>query len=328
MLKVCFLTVLSLLAPWFTLAQVPYAEEQVIAYAKSIDVHTLDPSLPSQRLEDWLRTGPPHVEILHWRVADTCDLKPDETGVEDYPLCAKITFIRGGEAGEFLIQVGTDRKGIFGRPHADGVGIKETENPSVVTGGSEHLSDLPVLLDQPAVAGGVQKLYSEIVAHHPIGIPAEAEMAAILPHLSTRLAEQLQTAQSCQDDYNRQRSPTNGASKPGWLKSGLFSGDGSHASPVEALAERKEKQSDGSFTVYVDLEPEDAVINLGHGRGAFHGGYEWQVEVRVVVEDGRWVVDDARIFDHFPAKGPSRLLSDSFAGCDGSRWTGLSAVHQ
>src|SRR5258708_757477 len=29
----------------------PYTEKQVIAYAKSIDVKTLDPSLPSQRLD-------------------------------------------------------------------------------------------------------------------------------------------------------------------------------------------------------------------------------------------------------------------------------------
>ena len=42
----------------------------------------------------------------------------------------------------------------------------------------------PALLDQPAVTGGVQKLYEEIVAHHPIGIPTGTEMAAIRPYLS------------------------------------------------------------------------------------------------------------------------------------------------
>jgi hypothetical protein len=87
---------------------------------------------------------------------------------------------------------------------------------------------------------------------------------------------------------------------------------------------RKEKQNDGSFLVYVNLEPVEALIDLGHGRRAFHGGYSWQVEARVISEKGQFVVDDVRIFDRFPAEGPSRLLSDSFTGCDGSHWTGLA----
>jgi hypothetical protein len=110
------------------------------------------------------------------------------------------------------------------------------------------------------------------------------------------------------------------------LKSGLFSGEGSHASPVDAMADRKEKQNDGSFLVYVDLEPAEAVIDPGHGRKAFHGGYTWQIEVSVTSENGQFVVDDVRIFDRFPAEGPSHLLSDSFVGCDGSRWTGLAST--
>lgn len=321
-MKACFLAMLSLLAPSFTLAQRLYTEEQVIEYAKAIDVHVLDRTLPSQRLEDWLQTGSPHGQKLNWRVADTCDLKPDDTSV-DYPLCAKISLVRGGEAGEFLIQVGTTKKGIAGNPQLDsGVGTMEAENPLVLTGSSEHLSDLPVLLDQPAVTGGVQKMYLAIVARHPIGIPKDAEMAAIRPYLSKRLVEQLQTAQACQDDYNRQHAKASETSKPGWLKSGLFSGDGSHASPVDAVVERKEKQNDGSFTVYVDLEPVEAIINLGHGRRAFHGGYTWQVKATVMSEGSQFLVDDVRIFDSFPAEGSSRLLSDSFSGCDGSHWTG------
>lgn len=325
-MKAGFLAMLSLLVASSSFAQLPYTQEQVIAYAKSIDVHTLDPSLPSQRLEDWLETGPPHAHVWHWIVADTCDLKPDDADV-DYPLCAKVRFGRKDENGEFLVQVGTIRSGIVGAPKLySGVGVYEAA--FVITGRSERLSDLPALLDRPAVTGGVQELYSEIVARHTIGIPAGAEMMAIRPFLSKRLAEQLQTAQACQDDYSRQHPTASGNSKPGWLRSGLFSGEGSHASPIDAVADRKEKQNDGSFLVYVDLEPVDALIDLGHGRRAFHGGYTWQVEARVIPEDGRFVVDDVRIFDGFPAEGPSRLLSDSFSGCDGSHWTGIAATHK
>lgn len=325
-MKACFVTVLSLLVAPTSLAQPPYTEEQVIAYAKSIDVQILDPTLPSQGLEDWLQSGPPHAHILRWTVADTCDLKPDDPNV-DYPLCAEVTFSRDGEYGQLLTQVGTSRLGIVGLPQLHyGVGVME--GALVLTGSSEWLSDLPALLNQPAVTGGVQKLYEEIVAHHPIGIPTGMDIAAIQPYLSKRLAKQLETARACQDDYSRRHLTASGAMKPRWLKFGLFSGEGSHASPIDALAVHKEKQDDGSFLVSVDLEPLDAVIDLGHGRRAFHGGHAWVVEARVLLEDGRYVVDDVRIFDGFPAEGVPRLLSDSFSGCDGSHWTGVAVTNK
>jgi hypothetical protein len=326
-MKACFVAMLALLVASTLPAQLPYTEAQVIAYAKSIDVHMLDPSLPPQRLEDWLQSGPPHAQILSWRVADTCDLKPDDPDVLDYPLCAKVTVSRDGEIGQFPAQVGTSRSGIVGRPHLH-YGVDVWEGVFITTGGSERLSDLPALLDQPAVTGEVQKLYEEIVAHHPIGVPTGTETAAIQHYLTKRLTKQLQTARGCQDDYSRQHLTGSGTSKPGWLKSGLFSGEGSHASPIDASASGKERQDDGSYLVYVDLEPLEAVIDLGHGRRAFHGGYTWQVEARVRPENGRFLVDDVRIFDRFPAEGPSHLLSDSFAGCDGSHWTGPTATNK
>jgi hypothetical protein len=77
-MKACFLATLSLLLASFSFAQLPYTKQQVIAYAKSIDVHMLDSSLPSQRLENWLQSGPPHADIGYWIVADSCDLKNPE----------------------------------------------------------------------------------------------------------------------------------------------------------------------------------------------------------------------------------------------------------
>lgn len=324
MTKASFWVALSLLVAPSSFAQLSYTEDQVIAYAKSIDVQTLDSSLPSQRLEDWLRSGPPRAHV-YWRVADTCDLKPDDSDV-DYPLCAKVTLTRDGENGEFLVRVGTHRSGIVGRPKLD-YGIGVYEGVDLLTGSSERLSDLPTLLDQPAVTGGVQKLYEEIVNHHPTGVPLDAEMAAIRPWLSERLKEKLQTAQACQNDFRRQHAANGRIPAPSWLKAGIFSGDNFHASPVDALAVRKEKQNDGSFLIDVDLEPAEAVIARVDGRPtAFRGGYTWRVQVRVISESGQYVVDDVRIFDRFPAAGPSRLLSDSFSGCDGPLWIGQSAT--
>src|SRR6266404_6311488 len=88
-------------------AQLPLTEEQVIEYSKSIDVKLLDPSLPSERLEDWLRSGPPHAEFLRWQSSETCDNKGDVD--TDYPRCVRIAFGRGGQSGYFLVHIGTFR---------------------------------------------------------------------------------------------------------------------------------------------------------------------------------------------------------------------------
>jgi hypothetical protein len=148
-MKTCCLAILSLLIASSSLAQLPYTEKQVIAYTKSLDVKTLDHSLPSQRLEDWLQSGPPHAHIWHWIVAATCDLKPVPTR-EDYPLCARISFSRNGKGGFFLVQVGTSRRGIIGRPQLYGniTVFKSGEKEGwTLTGDAERLSDLPTLLD-------------------------------------------------------------------------------------------------------------------------------------------------------------------------------------
>ncbi len=118
-MKVYIVAMLSFLAASSSAARILYTEEQVIVYAKSIDVGTLDPSLPSERLEHWLKSGPPHVHIYSWLVADTCNLKPVSPN-EDYPLCARIAFGRNGVKGFFLVQVGTTGKGIVGPPQLYG----------------------------------------------------------------------------------------------------------------------------------------------------------------------------------------------------------------
>jgi hypothetical protein len=324
-----FVATLSLLAAISSPAQLPYTEKQVIDYAKSIDVSTLDPSLPSQRLEDWLQSGPPQAHIGYWIVADTCDLKDPEV---PYPLCARISFYREGQNGDrygqqgyLLVQVGNSKDGIAGRPQLFYPSIDVWEGVMVMTGGAKRLSELPTLLDQPAVTGGVQKLYEEVVAYHPVGIPAGAEMAKLRPFLSMRLAEQLQTAQACEEDYFRQHSTKDRAPKPAWMRGDVFTGDGQRVSPIQAFPVRKEPQEDRSFLVYVSL----VHLYAGHGSHYFHFAGQkaqgWEVVATVVSENGRFVVDDVRIFDGDSTEGPSHLLSNAFVGCEGPHWTGPAA---
>lgn len=327
-MKACLLAMLSLVFASFSSAHLSYTREQVIAYAKSIDVQMLDPSLPSQRLEDWLQSEPVHAETVVWTMQDTCWNKPSTN--EDYPLCVEVEAERKSQWGRFLLQIGTNFKGIVGPPQLNlDMGIQISEGDSYTSVAyAERLADLPLILEQPnlRIIAGVRKLYEEVVAHHPLGIPAGAEKATIWPLLSKHLAEQLQTAQSCEADYVRQQQTRDSASKPTWLKMGIFSGDGERALPTWSFAYSRGPQQDGSFQVDVELhylpDPENsfAVHNLERRW--------WGAAARVIVEDGRFVVDDVRIFDRFPAEGPSHLLSGSFTGCDGPHWTGLDASKQ
>jgi hypothetical protein len=128
-----------------------FTEKQLVSYAMGLDVAKLDPALPSERLDEWLRSGPPHVEKATWEMSD-CDLKG--TGDPKYvaPLCVKVRFIRGSVGGWVMVRVGTFLNGISGEPHF--------ENLLVATRGklnfhdSEKLSGLPRLLDDVSASTG------------------------------------------------------------------------------------------------------------------------------------------------------------------------------
>ena len=114
----CFTVVMVLISGAFSAAQdQAHTEDEVLRYAKSIDVAKLDSALSSQRLEDWLLRGPARIDELWWRRSLDCDLKdpiPDADG--DLPLCVKVTFRRVNAIGIGMLKVGTLKQGISGQP--------------------------------------------------------------------------------------------------------------------------------------------------------------------------------------------------------------------
>lgn len=308
------------------LAAYDKSEKDAVAYVKAIDVKTLDPSLPSQGLADWLQSGPPHTDFLKWMLDETCDLHPDLE--HDYPRCVRIEFRRGGQEGYFLVLIGTLRKGIIGPPRLyEGIGVEE--EAFVQTGGTDRLSGLPDLLDHPLVSTPVTDLYEQVVARHPIGIPTGADKTALWSFLSRRLTQQLENAQACQDDYSRQHPGGGVGPKPAWINGGIFVGDGKRAAPRFINTGSKEPQKDGSYRVsMVAVERNDPgtdeSIVVGGGIRAFRvaPGGQWLIVATVIPENDRFVVDDVRIFDGDSPDSPSHLLSETFAGCDGIHWTG------
>jgi hypothetical protein len=128
-----------------------YTEKQLVAYAKALDVSKLDPTLSSQRLDEWLRSGPVHVEITTWTMSD-CDLKPSGSPNYVAPLCVKVRFTRGNVGGRAVITIGTFQNGISGTPHFENILVASKGKLDFHY--SEKLSDLPRLLDDASASTG------------------------------------------------------------------------------------------------------------------------------------------------------------------------------
>jgi hypothetical protein len=125
-------------------ANAHYTDKQVVSYAKTLDVAKLDPALSSQRLDEWLRSGPAHIETATWEVGG-CDLKDPPNPA---PLCVKIRMIRGNVGGWLIIKVGMFREGIKGVPHLEQIFIGSSKGFAPDSDRLDKLSDLPRLLDE------------------------------------------------------------------------------------------------------------------------------------------------------------------------------------
>ena len=145
-----WLMIVLILLPSSLTANTRYTEKQVVRYAKSLDVATLDATLSSQRLDEWLRSGPAHLEKVTWEIS--CDLKDPQTPNGDPPMCVKVRIFRGNVAGWIIITVGTFRAGMRGDPHLDHIFVVSANGGGAPD--SSNLSDLPRLLDAASSTAG------------------------------------------------------------------------------------------------------------------------------------------------------------------------------
>ncbi|HEV3316152.1 MAG TPA: hypothetical protein VG488_04240 [Candidatus Angelobacter sp.] len=182
---------------------------------------------------------------------------------------------------------------------------------TLALGQSAHQSKPPGLTTHPEAL--VRSLYHEVVARHPIGIPRDADMKIFAPYLSKRLLHRIDSAISCDADWNRQNPNPNLKPEIGWLELGLFSGEDERATPRTFQIERTQSEKDGSFRVYVRLTwgglPPDRL-------------WIWRVTAIVVRENGHFVVDDVIYLKDEERDVESRLSEGLSAGCDGPRWVG------
>jgi hypothetical protein len=167
----------------------------------------------------------------------------------------------------------------------------------------------------------VRELYQQVVARRPLGIPKGEDKAALWPFLSKRLIQKLDAAQTCENDYLRQRPDKDGKPAFGWLETGLFSGSNEWAIPASAAVDRTKPMKDGTFRVYVRLTYKESFETYGRPPDPANT-FDWHVAAVVKSEGGRFVVDDVLLFEDASTKIASRL-TDSFRGCDGPRWVGI-----
>lgn len=304
-----------------------YKEE--VAFAKDVDVHQLDPSLPSQRLEDWLNSASLHVNHIGW-AAHQCNIKEGHDGATPNPnggLCGGVWFRHGNARVD--IHVG---KNISDHPRVKYIGVVDKDNGILMPLGgnqdpvsdSDKLSDLLRLLDEESVIDVTRTLYDFVVARHPLGIPRGADKMRINTLLSKHLKIQLATAERCQQDYFRLVPDRGTSQKPAWLNTGLFSGEGKSALPSADLVDHKLRQDDGSFTTFVWLSRKESGASPSSPAEATWRN--WRAEARVISEDGHFVVDDVKLFDGVSGDSSSHSLSDFFSGCDGPHWVGASTT--
>jgi len=166
----------------------------------------------------------------------------------------------------------------------------------------------------------VRDLYKQAVARKPLGIPKGADRAALSAFLSKGLLRRLDEAQACEDDYLRQHGNEGGKPAFVWLETGIFSGSNERGLPAAAVVERTQRQEDGSSYVYVRLTYKESSETYGkppNPANTFH----WHVAAVVISESGKFFINDVLFFKDNSNTIESRL-SDSFPGCDGSRWVG------
>jgi hypothetical protein len=165
----------------------------------------------------------------------------------------------------------------------------------------------------------VRRLYQQVIARHPGGIPKGEDMTVFAPYLSKALLKRMNLFLACNADWDRQFWDPDEPEKPpyeGVWESGIFSGGDERTAPGWFHVEGQMPEKDGSTRVYVKL--------TWHDSPPYHSSEVWQVAVILVHEDNHLAVDDiVYLKDKARPDEQDRRLSQSLSeDCDGPHWVG------
>lgn len=171
------------------------------------------------------------------------------------------------------------------------------------------LKPVPVSNNTPPSALEVVRMfYTDITKYPQLGIPSGRARKALWPILSNRLAQEIDGLDACDKDYYRRyakilRAHTYKPATP-WLEEGLFTGPNDAATPsaVRILGSRS-----------IGVNRVDVLLAFKEDWGEAEG------DVTVVLENGRWVVDD---YVAMYENDDLSRLSAGYSECRDGRWVG------
>jgi hypothetical protein len=180
------------------------------------------------------------------------------------------------------------------------------------------LEPLPVRNNAPRSAlDAVRLFYTYIARYQQLGIPSGRAKKALWPLLSKRLAQQLDSLEACDEDYYRRygeilRANTYKPATP-WLEDGLFTGPNDAATPRKFSILDSRSAGDNRVDVHLRFpEPEYCCSQPTPY-------YYTEGDVTVILEDGRWVIDD---YVAMYENDELRRLSGGYPECKGGQWVG------
>lgn len=161
--------------------------------------------------------------------------------------------------------------------------------------------------------------YNYIVRYKPLGLPTGAARNALWPLLSTRLAQELESLEACEDDYYARYGEIlkKNQYKPDtpWLEDGLFSGPDEAANPAKFTILGSQAVGANRFEIHLKFTFVETACP--DSRPCEHWDYEGVVTV--AEERGRFVIDD---FLSMYANYNFTRLWDGYKQCKDGNWVG------
>jgi hypothetical protein len=124
-------------------------EERIFTFIKGTPVKELDSALPKMRFERWLLDVVGKGVELRWSINDCGEQAgdPDVDAKRDLPICAGVEAeLDKGRAFQVLLAIGTQKKGIGGKPKLYSIVVQANRRMWDV----KRLRDLPAALQSPA----------------------------------------------------------------------------------------------------------------------------------------------------------------------------------
>ena len=171
------------------------------------------------------------------------------------------------------------------------------------------LEPLQVRNDAPRSALNVVRVFYTYITRYPqLGIPHGRAKKALWPLLSKRLAQQLDSLETCDEDYFRRygeilRAKTIKPYTP-WLEDGLFTGPNDAATPRIFKILGSRAIGDNRVDVLIAFKED---------------GGDSQGDVTAILENNRWVIDD---YVTLYMNDDLRRLSTGYLQCKGGQWAG------